>query len=76
MWFLPSCGCINTIVWMHHLYANKMKGEKVGWELYKNATCFEQILKATVYKTATVRPLTSHLTIHLSKDEFIINFLL
>ena len=45
-----------------------MQEEKVRWELHKNATgCFEQVLEAAPYKTAVVRPLTSHLINHLSK---------
>ena len=36
--------------------------------LYKDAECyFEQILEAASYKTAAVRPLTSHLTNHPSE---------
>ena len=38
--FLPVCGCVSTTVWMHHLDANEMHGEKAGWELHKNATWF------------------------------------
>ena len=46
-----------------------MHGEKAMWELHKNATWyFEQILEATVQKTAAVWSLTSHLKNHLSKN--------
>ena len=46
----------------------KMHEEKAWWELYKNAMCcFEEILKATHHKPATVWPLTSNLTSHPSK---------
>ena len=39
-----------------------MPGEKLtGGGLHKNALCFEQILEVALYKTAAVRPLTSHL---------------
>ena len=48
--------------------ANKTHREKARWKLLKNATrSLEQILEATLYKTATVEPLTSHLTNHSSK---------
>ena len=68
MGFLPSCGYVNTTVWMHHVDANKIHGEKAKWEPHKNATCcFEQILKATLHKTAAKRPLTSHLKNHPRK---------
>ena len=28
MGFLPSCSCVHTTVWMQHVDANKMHGEK------------------------------------------------
>ena len=66
--FLPSCGCINTTVWMHHLDAHEMHGEKARLELHKNNMyCFEQIPEATLHKTAPVWPPNSHLTNHSSK---------
>ena len=41
--------------------SNETLGEKVRWELYKDATqCFEQILVAAPYKTVAVLPLTFH----------------
>ena len=50
---------------MHQLDANQTHGEKARWRLRKNVSfCFEQILAATIYKTATVWPLTSHLRNH------------
>ena len=50
-----------TWILMKHL------GEKTRWELHKDAACcFELILKSGHYKTA-IQPLTSHLTIHISK---------
>ena len=65
MGFLPSCNCVGTTVWMHHMNANKMRGEKTRWDIHKNAICgFEQILEATPHKTAAVYPFTSHLTNH------------
>ena len=45
-------GCLNIIVWMHHIDATY---------------CFEQILEATPNKTAAVLPLTSYLKNHPSK---------
>ena len=43
-------------------------GEKGKYKLRKNTVCcFEQILEATHYKSATVRPLNSHLINHPSK---------
>ena len=36
---------------MHHMNADKTLGEKVRWELHKNAACrLEQILEATSHK--------------------------
>ena len=53
--FLPSCGCITTIVWMHCMDANKIYREKDWWEQNKNATSyFEQILEATLQETTAV----------------------
>ena len=49
--------CVSTNVCMHYLDTNEIYGEKVRWELYKNAVyCFEQTLGATLPKTAAVRP--------------------
>ena len=48
---------------------DKIYGEKVWWELHKNATSyFEQILEATPHKTAAVLLLTSHLKNDLMVD--------
>ena len=45
-----------------------MHGEKDKWELHKNATCcFEEILEATLHKTAAVQPSSSYLKNHSSK---------
>ena len=61
--FLPSCGCVNTTAWMHHMYNNIIHGEKAGNDQQKNVTfCFEQFLEAIAHKTAAVRPLISNLT--------------
>ena len=46
---------------MHHMDTNKMYGEKAWWQLYKNAaSCFEQVLEATLHKTTAARPPTTH----------------
>ena len=59
---------ISTIVWLHHLDSNETFAEKDRWELHKNTVCYsEQILEVAPYKTAAIRPLTSHLTNYLSK---------
>ena len=56
----PSCGSVNTTVWMYHVDTNKMHWEKARWELYMNAMCcFEQKLEATPHKKAAVWPPTS-----------------
>ena len=34
--FLPSSGCVDTAVWMHHMDANKTAGEEATWQLHKN----------------------------------------
>ena len=66
--FFPSCGCVNTTVWMHHMDANKMHREKSRWELLSNARNYlEQILEGTSHKTTAVRPLTFHLKNHQNK---------
>ena len=55
-----------TTVCLHHLNTHKMSGEKVTWELLKNAVCcFKQILEAAPYKTAAVQPLTFHLITYI-----------
>ena len=37
MQFLPSCGRIDTAIWMHYLDANKTAGEKAWQQLHKDA---------------------------------------
>ena len=55
---------------MHHIDADKAYREKAGQELHKNTTSqIEQILDATSYKTAAVRPPTSHLESHSNKTD-------
>ena len=46
---------------MHHMDADKTYREKTRREWHKNATSYtEQTLEATLHKTTSVRPLTSH----------------
>ena len=63
-----SLGNVKGLVIVLGLNFGEITGEKARWELHKDvACCFEQILEAAAYKTAVVRPLTSHLTNHPSK---------
>ena len=65
---LLSCGCISTIVGMHHLNVNETHGEKGRTELNKNVMCcFQQILEATPHKIAAEQPQCSHVTNHPCK---------
>ena len=58
---IPSCGFIDTAIWMHYLNANKTAGEKAGQQLLKNAASnIEQVLEATPHKAPNIRPPTSH----------------
>ena len=46
---------------MHYMDANKTNGEKAGRQLHKNAASnIEQVLEATLHKTAAIRPPTTH----------------
>ena len=65
---LLSCGCVKTTMWLHHINTNERHSEKARWKLHKNATCFEYILRATLQKTAFVRPPTSNLISHHELD--------
>ena len=48
-------------MWMHHKNANETYGEKTWRKLHKNvASHTEQVLETTPYKTADVRPPTTH----------------
>ena len=59
--FLPSCGHVDTAVWMHHLDTNKTAGEEARWQLHKNvASNIKQVLVATPNKTPTIQPPASH----------------
>ena len=70
MFFHSGHASISTTVWMHHLDSNETCGEKARWELNENAVySFEQILEATLYKTAVVWSLTSHLRNNPSKTK-------
>ena len=65
MGFYLNTSCVGNIVWMHDLDSNEKYGEKARLELHKSvASCFEQIQVAAPHKTATLRPLASHLTNH------------
>ena len=65
---LPRYSHVSTIVWLHQPDFNEALEEKARWELHKDATrCFEKILEVTPEKTASVRPLASHLTNYPSK---------
>ena len=58
---MPTSGRVYTIIWMHHMDANKAYREKAWGQLHKNATSYiEQILEATSHKTAAVQSPTSH----------------
>ena len=68
MGFLPSCSCVHTTMWMHHIDTNKTLLEKALLEL-RNYTmcCLEQILDTTSNKIAAVCPSLSPLINHPSK---------
>ena len=54
--------CVHTLVWRHHMDADKGYREKPRLQLHKNASSYiEQILEATSHKKAAVRPPTFHL---------------
>ena len=68
MGFFQLCGCVSTTIWMHHMDANEMHGEKARWRLHKNAMwCFEKPLEVTLRKTVNVQPPTFYLSHHPSK---------
>ena len=68
MGILESFSLFSTTVWLHHLDASEMIGEKAKWKLLKNDFfCFEQILEAVLYNTLDVWLLTSHFTNHPRK---------
>ncbi len=61
MQLLPGSGRVDTAVLMHHLDANKTAGEEARRQLDKHvASNIEQVLEATLHKTPTIRPPTSH----------------
>ena len=61
MQFLPSCGRVDTVIWMYYLDANKTAEEKARRQLHKNAASnIEQVLEATPHKAPTIRPPASH----------------
>ena len=50
-----------SAIWMHYLDAHSNDGEKAWHQLHKNAaSIFEQVLEATPYEPAAIRPPTSH----------------
>ena len=60
--FLPSNGCVNSTIWMHHRDADETYIEKARQELHKNATSYiEQIQKLPSHEATVVRPPTSYL---------------
>ena len=68
--FIPSCSCVHTTVWMHHMDVNNTNREKARWELRKNTACYlEQDLEAVFLQAAVVRPPASYLTNHSSKTK-------
>ena len=65
--FLQAAVVSILLIWMHYMDANKTYGEKVWWQLHKNAASnIEQFLVATPYKTAAMRPPTTHHENYLS----------
>ena len=61
MQFFPNSSRVHTIIWMHHMGADKAYRKKARWQLHKKARSYiEQILEATSHKTAAVLPPTSH----------------
>ena len=66
MRFFPSSDRVKTILWMHHVDADKAYGEKAWQQLHKNArSCIKKILETTLHKTAAERPPITHLENHL-----------
>ena len=64
----PSCDCVNSTVWMHHMDADKGYREKARRELHKNVTShIDQILEAIYHETEAVRPPTSYFCSHPSE---------
>ena len=62
MQFLPGCGRVGAVVWMHYLDADETVGDEARRQLYKNvASNIKQALAATHHKAPTVRsPTTCH----------------
>ena len=59
--FFPRSGRISTTTWMDHVDAKKAYGEKAWRQLHRNSSsCIEQFLEATLHKTTTTRPPTTH----------------
>ena len=66
LFFFPSVGRVNTIVWMHHMDADYVYNEKAWRQLHKRAArCIEQVMEAASHQAAAaVRILTTHLENH------------
>ena len=59
--FLPSGGCVDTVIWMHYMDANETSSEKAWRKLHKNAARnIEQILDATPNQIVALEPPTTH----------------
>ena len=68
-WSFPTSSRVGTIIRLHHLDFNETLEEKAWWELHKDAVSyFDKIQESAPYKTATVRPLTSHIINHPRSD--------
>ena len=58
----PSCGRIDTAIWMHYIDANKTYGERAWRQLHKNAASnIKQVPKTKLHKPAAIwLPNTHH----------------
>ena len=45
MGFLPSCSCIHTIIWMHHMDTTKTNREKARWEQHMLCAVLNKLWK-------------------------------
>ena len=59
--FLPSSDCVDTVIWMHHMDANKTDEEKAIRQLHKNAASNIKYVQETApQKAAAVWSPTTH----------------
>ena len=59
--YFKSRSHVDTAIWMHHMDALQMYGDKALRHLYKNVTSnIEQVLRATHHKAEAIRPPTTH----------------